>query len=180
MPLPLPHTHQTLAEKRAWELAEKHGIELATILPDFVMGPIISAHSLNGSTSVRFLHSLLKGGDAKGSYTCADVRAVARAHVRAAEVPAAAGRRVIVANERATPPPPPPAPPPPPRPAPPAPRPPPPPAAGPPPPPPPPPPAEVPAAAGRRFIVANERATPSSQLVAIVKVGGEGRLVLRL
>lgn len=123
MPLPLPHTHQTLAEKRAWELAEKHGIELATILPDFVMGPIISAHSLNGSTSVRFLHSLLKGGDAKGSYTCADVRAVARAHVRAAEVPAAAGRR---------------------------------------------------------FIVANERATPSSQLVAIVKVGGEGRLVLRL
>ena len=87
------------------------------------MGPIISAHSLNGSTSVRFLHSLLKGGDAKGSYTCADVRAVARAHVRAAEVPAAAGRR---------------------------------------------------------FIVANERATPSSQLVAIVKVGGEGRLVLRL
>lgn len=33
---------QTLAEKAAWKLAKEHGIDLVTINPVFVVGPVIS------------------------------------------------------------------------------------------------------------------------------------------
>lgn len=33
---------KTLAEKAAWEIGEKQGIDLVTINPSFVVGPVIS------------------------------------------------------------------------------------------------------------------------------------------
>ncbi len=47
---PLP-TAQTLAEKEAWRLAKELDLELVTICPTYVVGPLISGRA---STSVKF------------------------------------------------------------------------------------------------------------------------------
>ena len=52
-----------LAERAAWELAKLHGIDLVTILPNFVMGPALSPASAAGSTSIGFLKVRLGIGD---------------------------------------------------------------------------------------------------------------------
>lgn len=93
-------TPQTKAEELAWEQARRHGIDLVTILPEFILGPVLSPHARG--TSVAALRGWLHGEATPGTFTLADVRAVARAHVRAAEVPRAGGRRFIVAAGRAT------------------------------------------------------------------------------
>ncbi|KAL6775951.1 hypothetical protein ACKKBG_A19225 [Auxenochlorella protothecoides x Auxenochlorella symbiontica] len=91
---------KTKAEELAWEQAKQHGIDLVTILPEFILGPVLSPHARG--TSVGALQGWLHGASAPGTFTFADVRAVARAHVRAAEVPRAGGRRFIVAARQAT------------------------------------------------------------------------------
>lgn len=83
-------------------MAKKYKIELVTILPEFIMGPVISARSAASSTSGSFLKAILEGGPISGCYTFVDVRTVARAHIRAAEVPEAVGQRFIVAQEQPT------------------------------------------------------------------------------
>lgn len=102
-PLSSPNNNeckQTKAEELAWEQAKQHGIDLVTILPEFILGPVLSPHACG--TSVGALQGWLHGASAPGTFTFADVRAVARAHVRAAEVPRAGGRRFIVAARQAT------------------------------------------------------------------------------
>ena len=89
------------AEKLAWELAKEHGIDLVTILPEFIMGPIISART--DGTSVGYLKTWAEGTAQSGAPVFADVRDVAKAHVLAAENPEASGR-YIVANPLSTPP----------------------------------------------------------------------------
>lgn len=146
-----PSVPQVQAEKAAWELARQHGIDLVTVLPNFVMGPVLSPASAAGSTSIGFmkvrewvagcqtescscvagcswgpaLHTLqqgvlgmpapsngqapatqgvLEGRAAGGGGTVfCDVRDVARAHILAAENPAASGR-YIVSQSHTTPP----------------------------------------------------------------------------
>lgn len=44
---------QTLAEKEAWKLAKKHGLDMVAVLPNFVLGPVISVR--NDGTSVGYL-----------------------------------------------------------------------------------------------------------------------------
>ena len=44
---------QTLAEKAAWKLAKEHGIDLVTINPVFVVGPVISKRT--DATTVKLL-----------------------------------------------------------------------------------------------------------------------------
>ena len=44
---------QTLAEREAWKLAKEHGLDMVAILPNFVLGPAISARA--DGTSVGFL-----------------------------------------------------------------------------------------------------------------------------
>lgn len=90
---------KTQAEKLAWQIAEQHGLDLVTILPEFVMGPLISARA--DSTSTGFMKTWVEGGSHKGSPVFADVRDVAKAHILAAEVPTASGR-FIVANAKPT------------------------------------------------------------------------------
>jgi hypothetical protein len=40
---------QTIAEKEAWRIAEKEGLKLVTICPNFVLGPVISDRSTGTS-----------------------------------------------------------------------------------------------------------------------------------
>ena len=44
---------QVLAEQEAWKSAKQHGLDLVTILPNFVLGPVLSSRA--DGTSVGFL-----------------------------------------------------------------------------------------------------------------------------
>lgn len=91
---------KTKAEKLAWAIAREHGLDLVTILPEFVMGPLLSSRS--DSTSIKYFKKWLEGGVHIGAPVFVDVRDVATAHVLAAENAAARGR-YIVANPATTP-----------------------------------------------------------------------------
>lgn len=44
---------QTVAEKEAWRIAKETGLDLVAVLPNFVLGPVISSRA--DGTSVGFL-----------------------------------------------------------------------------------------------------------------------------
>ena len=82
------------AEKVAWDLAKEHNIDLVTILPEFIMGPLISSRS--DGTSVGYMKNWIEGKATDPGYPIfADLRDVARAHVLAAEIPEASGRYIV-------------------------------------------------------------------------------------
>ncbi|KIW90623.1 uncharacterized protein Z519_08406 [Cladophialophora bantiana CBS 173.52] len=96
---------KTFAEKAAWEFVEKEkpNFQVATMLPTLVLGPIV--HYLNSldsiNTSNERLRSMIQGMmkdrlAPTGYFLWVDVRDVALAHVRAIEVPAAAGKRFFL------------------------------------------------------------------------------------
>lgn len=94
---------KTLAEKAAWEfiagLPEDGRMELATINPSLVIGPLLDP---DGSTSVEAVRKLMARevpGLPRLGFSFVDVRDVALAHVAAMTAPAAAGRRYICSNE---------------------------------------------------------------------------------
>ncbi|MCH2214680.1 MAG: NAD-dependent epimerase/dehydratase family protein [Flavobacteriales bacterium] len=92
---------KTIAEKGAWDFANKHDIELVTIHPGPVYGPPID-ENLNGE-SMSFFVRILKGeipGMFKGCINLSDVRDVAKIHVKALENKEAKGHRFIVASNR--------------------------------------------------------------------------------
>ncbi len=94
---------KTQAERTAWELAETHGLDLVTILPNFIMGPVLSA-ALPDPTSVGFLKAWLEGTPSSGEIVFApDVRDVARAHLLAALSPVASGRYIVSDDAAASP-----------------------------------------------------------------------------
>ncbi|KAJ5728520.1 ketoreductase [Penicillium malachiteum] len=93
---------KALAERAAWSFMEeeKPGFSLATICPPYVFGPPIhvpeSQKALN--TSNAYFAMLMHGGwkeklPPTGTWLWVDVRDIALAHVRAMEVPEAAGKR---------------------------------------------------------------------------------------
>lgn len=84
---------KTRAERAAWDLARENGLDLVTILPNFIMGPIMSTRT--DGISVGFLKGWLEGTASTGNITYSDVRDVARAHVLAAETPGASGRYIV-------------------------------------------------------------------------------------
>ncbi|MFL5846086.1 MAG: SDR family oxidoreductase [Solirubrobacteraceae bacterium] len=88
---------KTLAERAAWEFAEEEGgaLELATVLPVAVLGPLPGP---DASTSIELVKRLIDGsmpGVPKVAYGLVDVRDVADLHVRAMTAPEAAGERFI-------------------------------------------------------------------------------------
>ena len=94
---------KTLAERGAWELAESSGLDLVCILPEFVMGPVLSA-AMPDPTSVGFMKAWLEGKASTGACTFApDVRDVARAHVLAALSASAKGRYIVSDSSSASP-----------------------------------------------------------------------------
>lgn len=88
---------KTRAEQLAFELAAKIGVPLATILPEFVQGPVLSTR-LDG-LSAGFVKGWLEGTASGDPAVFSDVRDVARAHVLAAENPSASGRYLVCPRE---------------------------------------------------------------------------------
>jgi len=90
---------KTLAERAAWQAAEGGSMELVVINPGAVFGPSLGA-TIDGQ-SVAMIAKMIAGklpmipDIAMGMI---DVRDVARLHVKALSVPAAAGKRFIAAS----------------------------------------------------------------------------------
>ncbi|MFL6125700.1 SDR family oxidoreductase [Actinophytocola sp.] len=90
---------KTLAERAAWDFARESGLELVSVNPGLVLGPLLDTKL---STSVQLVHRLLTRdvpASPKMGFSVVDVRDVATAHRLALETPAAAGNRYIVAGE---------------------------------------------------------------------------------
>lgn len=88
---------KTLAERAAWDFIarEGSGLELATVNPVGVLGPVLGRDL---SSSVELLRSLMEGAVPAAPRTwfgLVDVRDVADLHVRAMTSPAAKGERFI-------------------------------------------------------------------------------------
>ncbi|MFF0269895.1 SDR family oxidoreductase [Kribbella sp. NPDC004536] len=86
------------AEKAAWELATEAGLELVSINPDLVVGPLLHAE---GRTSIELIRRLMSGrlpAVPPIGFAVVDVRDVAAAHRLALETPKAANNRFIVAS----------------------------------------------------------------------------------
>ncbi|CAN6561768.1 unnamed protein product [Malus baccata var. baccata] len=85
---------KTLAEEAAWKFAEGNGIDLVSMNPGMVIGPLFQ-QTLN--LSVKFLLNFISGVQTPVvNYAFVDVRDVASAHIKAFEVPSASGRYCLV------------------------------------------------------------------------------------
>ncbi|HEX6352254.1 NAD-dependent epimerase/dehydratase family protein [Actinophytocola sp.] len=90
---------KTLAERAAWDFARESGLELVTVNPGMVLGPLLTPVI---GTSTQVVHQLMARtvpASPKIGFVPVDVRDVATAHRLALETPQAAGNRYIVAGE---------------------------------------------------------------------------------
>ncbi|KAL4205170.1 hypothetical protein AMTRI_Chr01g135990 [Amborella trichopoda] len=94
---------KTLAEKAAWDFAKEKGIDLVTINPAMVIGPLLQP-TLN--TSCAAILNLVNGSPTyvNANFGWVNVKDVAEAHILAYEVPSASGRycmteRVVHSSE---------------------------------------------------------------------------------
>lgn len=86
---------KTLAERRAWEMANADGLALTVINPGFVLGPPLDG---NYGSSLGIVERLLTGKDPMQppyGLPIVDVRDVAEMHLRAVQRPETAGKRFI-------------------------------------------------------------------------------------
>mmetsp|Transcript_37267 Transcript_37267/g.91337 ORF Transcript_37267/g.91337 Transcript_37267/m.91337 type:complete len:185 (-) Transcript_37267:41-595(-) len=83
---------KTLAEKRAWELADELGVKLAVINPTLVVGEALQSAT---NTSNEMVRAYLDGSkeEYKGRMGFVDVKDVAEAHVAAIDSDTAVGQR---------------------------------------------------------------------------------------
>ncbi|RVW25104.1 Cinnamoyl-CoA reductase 1 [Vitis vinifera] len=86
---------KTLAEDAAWKFAKEKGIDMVTINPAMVIGPLLQP-TLN--TSAAAILNLINGGQTfpNASFGWVNVKDVAEAHIQAFEVPSASGRYCLV------------------------------------------------------------------------------------
>ena len=96
---------KTLAERAAWDfvIAEGGAMELTTLLPVAVMGPVMGA-DISGSNHI--IQTMLNGGMPAFPdlyIPVVDVRDVAAAHILAMQKPDAAGQRFLISNGPALP-----------------------------------------------------------------------------
>ncbi|MFF3906308.1 NAD-dependent epimerase/dehydratase family protein [Streptomyces sp. NPDC001848] len=95
------HYAKTLAEREAWAAeAAQSRWRMVSVHPGLILGPSLTPASESGSLFL--LDELFKGyffyGAPDFSFTTADVRDVADAHIAAAEHPAAKGRYIVAAE----------------------------------------------------------------------------------
>lgn len=95
------HKSKILAERAAWDFYEKHkkdGFKLSTILPVLTVGPVLS--SINKSSVSFFFPGFDKSLEKVQTMMTVfcDVRDVALAHLRAAELDEAVGHRFIITS----------------------------------------------------------------------------------
>ncbi len=91
---------KTIAERAAWDWVarEGQGLELVTVCPGAVLGPVLGP---DRSASIGIVARLLDGslpGVARFGWPLVDVRDIADLHLRAMTAPNAAGQRYIGAN----------------------------------------------------------------------------------
>lgn len=90
---------KAISERAAWDFIAEDGggLELATVNPTGIFGPVLSRDSVS---SVRLVKQLLDGmpGIPNLVFGIVDVRDVADLHLRAMEHPAAAGERFIASS----------------------------------------------------------------------------------
>jgi len=86
---------KTLAEQAAWKFSKDNGIDLVTINPAVVIGPLLQP-TLN--TSAQIIQYLISGSPVYLNYSFGwvNVKDVALAHVLAFETPSASGRYGMV------------------------------------------------------------------------------------
>ncbi|KAI3445055.1 hypothetical protein Pfo_001720 [Paulownia fortunei] len=87
---------KTLAEKATWKFVEENGLDLVTLHPGYVIGPLLQP-TLNFTSEA--LLNLIKEGKQlwpSGVYRYVDVRDVALAHILAFENSSASGRYCLV------------------------------------------------------------------------------------
>ncbi|WP_371673113.1 NAD-dependent epimerase/dehydratase family protein [Streptomyces sp. NBC_00289] len=95
------HYAKTLAERAAWDAeAAQDRWRMVSVNPGLILGPSLTPASESGSLFL--LDELFKGyffyGAPDFSFTTADVREVAEAHIAAAERPDAKGRYIVAAE----------------------------------------------------------------------------------
>jgi dihydroflavonol-4-reductase len=97
---------KTIAERAAWDFVEAlpadQRIELVTVNPGLVLGPVLSADFSTSGEVVRKLMKRELPGCPDIGFAVVDVRDVASAHVAAMTAPDAAGQRFIAAVEHAS------------------------------------------------------------------------------
>ncbi|KAI8545873.1 hypothetical protein RHMOL_Rhmol07G0071300 [Rhododendron molle] len=86
---------KTLAEEAAWKLAKEYGIDMVTINPGWVIGPLLQP---TVNLTVEVFLDLINGAKSfpNATYRWIDVRDVANAHIQAFEIPSASGRYCVV------------------------------------------------------------------------------------
>nr|QEG53851.1 phenylacetaldehyde reductase [Plumeria rubra] len=86
---------KTLAEETAWKFVKENGIDMVTINPAMVVGPLLQP-TLNTSSAA--ILNLIKGSETypNATFGWVDVRDVANAHILAFENPSANGRYCLV------------------------------------------------------------------------------------
>jgi dihydroflavonol-4-reductase len=90
---------KVLAERAARDLARRSGLELVTINPGLVLGPLQRSARTTSAETVRLLLAREVPAIPRIGFSIVDVRDVARAHRLATELPAAAGNRYVCAGE---------------------------------------------------------------------------------
>lgn len=89
---------KTIAERAAWDWARANGLEMATVNPSAVLGPLLGR---DYSTSIELVKKLMEGampGSPRVGFMIVDVRDVADLHLRAMTNPAAAGERFLACS----------------------------------------------------------------------------------
>ena len=87
-----------LAEKRAWDLAADHGIELAIVHPGAIIGPPLQAKKESSADIIRRMLAGEMPAIPPLYLAFTDVRDLAAGHRLALEVPEAKGNRYIFSN----------------------------------------------------------------------------------
>ena len=86
------------SERRAWELAKEVGLEMVSLCPSMIFGPPRQGRTC-AAFSVNMVRAWLDGSAPVQSRLVVDVRDAAAAHVNAATLPHAAGKRFIASCE---------------------------------------------------------------------------------
>ena len=85
---------KTEAERKMWQLcgASQTNFDMVSLCPSMVFGPPRNLAAARGAVSLQVVEGWAFGGKKIESRLVADVRDVARAHVVAADAPAAGGQ----------------------------------------------------------------------------------------
>jgi dihydroflavonol-4-reductase len=87
------------AERAAWDFVRDRQLELVTINPGLVLGPLLHAERTTSIEVIRLLLAHAMPAVPRLGFAVVDVRDIAIAHRLAMEIPAAAGNRYICAGE---------------------------------------------------------------------------------